>query len=109
MFVVMNRFKINEGKEDAFEGAWKTRESHLHTFEGFQHFALLKNDTAADGTVEYISHTIWGSRQNFENWRNSQEFVRAHSGAQVEGVIAGPPHASLYEAVIEESNAKVTA
>lgn len=110
MYVVMNKFKINTGKEEAFENAWKHRESHLQSFEGFQQFSLLKNEVAADGTVEYVSHTIWGERANFETWRDSQQFTRAHSGAGgMDGVMAGPPQVSMYEAVIVEGSAKVTA
>lgn len=107
MFVVMNRFKINAGKGEAFEAAWKSRESHLQSFEGFQQFSLLKNDAAADGTTEYVSHTIWGSRANFDAWRASQEFSRAHAGAGgMDGVMAGPPQVATYEAVIVETAAK---
>jgi heme-degrading monooxygenase HmoA len=102
MYVVMNRFRIVEGKEGAFEASWRERESHLKDFEGFQRFALLKNDEAAGGTVEYISHTTWTDRAAFENWRASQQFNRAHGGAQVQGVIAGPPQVSAYEAVLIE-------
>ena len=112
MYFVMNKFKINEGKEEAFENAWKHREGHLNEFEGFIQFSLLKNDTAADGTIEYVSHTIWNARENFETWRDSQQFSRAHSGAggdAMQGVMAGPPQVSLYDAVIVERNAKVTA
>ena len=108
MYVVMNKFKINSGKEEAFENAWKSRESHLQSFEGFQQFSLLKNETAADGTVEYVSHTIWGGKANFEAWRASQEFNRAHSGAGgMDGVMAGPPQVALYDAVIVENASKV--
>lgn len=110
MYVVMNRFKINAGREEAFETAWKSRESHLSNFDGFIQFSLLKNETAADGTTEYISHTIWETKANFETWRESQQFARAHAGAGgMDGVMAGPPQVSLYEAVILERNAKVTA
>ena len=38
MYVVMNKFKINEGKEEAFEAAWRSRETHLGDFEGFIQF-----------------------------------------------------------------------
>lgn len=110
MFVVMNKFQINAGKEEAFETAWRTRERHLQEFEGFRQFSLLKNETAENGTTEYVSHTIWGSRENFDTWRNSQQFSRAHAGAGgMDGVMAGPPQVSLYEAVIEENSATVTA
>lgn len=106
MFVVMNRFQINAGREEEFEAMWRQRERYLDTFEGFRSFALLRNDSTADGKTEFISQTIWRSRADFEVWRNSEAFQRAHQGAGSEGVVAGPPHASLYEAVIEEVNDK---
>ena len=109
MFIVMNRFQINQGREADFEAAWQTRERHLDDFNGFVSFSLLKNDVAADGTVEYISHTVWATRADFEAWRNSEAFRAAHANANTQGVIAGPPHASLYDAVIEEHNAKTPA
>ena len=110
MYVVMNKFKINSGREADFEAAWKHREGHLNEFEGFIQFSLLKNETAADSTVEYISHTLWAEKANFETWRESQQFNRAHGGAGgMDGIMAGPPQVSLYEAVIVERNAKVTA
>ena len=106
MFIVMNRFQINNGKEEEFENTWRQRERYLDTFAGFRSFQLLRNDHADNGTTEFISHTIWRSRADFEVWRNSDAFQRAHAGAGSQGVMAGPPHASLYEAVIEEVNEK---
>jgi heme-degrading monooxygenase HmoA len=106
MFVVMNRFQINNGREAEFEDAWKQRESNLKSFEGFRRFSLLRNASPADGKTEFISHTMWRSRADFEVWRSSEAFTRAHANANTQGVIAGPPHASLYEAVIEEVNEK---
>ena len=110
MYVVMNKFKINAGREADFEAAWKSRETHLSDFEGFIQFSLLKNEAAEEGTTEYVSHTIWAEKANFETWRQSQQFNRAHSGAGgMDGVMAGPPQVSFYDAVIVERNAKVTA
>ena len=34
---------------------------------------------------------------------------QAHAGASMAGVLAGPPQASLYQAVIEERNSKLAA
>ncbi len=70
MFIVMNRFQINEGHEEEFETMWRGRERYLDTFDGFRSCSLLRNETAADGKTEYISHTIWRSRADFEVWRN---------------------------------------
>lgn len=104
MFIVMNRFRINAGREADFEAGWRGRQSRLREFPGFVSFYLLRNASPADGTTEFISHTTWRSRQDFEVWRSSEAFTSAHAQGSVQGIIAGPPVASLYEAVLEEVN-----
>lgn len=99
MFVAMNRFTINPGREADFEAAWKTRESYLATVPGFVRFALLKGDEPG----EYISHSTWQSRAHFEAWTRSEAFRAAHGQAPLSGVLAAPPRLSLYEAVLTES------
>ncbi len=47
--------------------------------------------------------TIWASREDFEVWRNSEQFRSAHAAGSMAGVLAGPPTATLYEAVLQES------
>jgi heme-degrading monooxygenase HmoA len=56
---------------------------------------------------ECVSHTVWRQRADLEAWRNSDQFRAAHAGATVQGVIARPPHVSLYEAVIAGRNEAV--
>lgn len=106
MFIAMNRFQVNRGKEGAFEEMWRSRESYLDQVPGFVAFALLKNWLHDDGTTEYISHSTWRSREDFENWTNSDSFTRSHSQGSVAGVLAGPPAVSLYEAVLEQQATK---
>jgi heme-degrading monooxygenase HmoA len=98
MFVAMNQFTINEGRGDEFEEQWRTRESYLQGFDGFVHFALLKGDDPGD----YVSHTIWRSREDFIAWTQSDAFRKAHSQRSAEGVHAGHPRARFYDAVITE-------
>ncbi|HLF80118.1 MAG TPA: antibiotic biosynthesis monooxygenase [Dehalococcoidia bacterium] len=109
MFIVMNRFQVNKGRNADFEASWQNRERHLSEFEGFISFSLLKNWLAGEAATEYISHTIWASRQDFEVWRNSDQFRQAHAGASMSSALAGPPQATLYEAVLEENNSKLAA
>jgi len=98
MFVAMNQFTVNEGRGPDFEEQWRTRESYLREVPGFIHFALLKGDEPGD----YVSHTIWRSREDFLNWAQSEAFRKAHSARSSEGVLAGHPRARFYEAVITE-------
>jgi heme-degrading monooxygenase HmoA len=99
MFIAMNRFKVGQGKDAAFEEAWRTRQSYLSGVPGFLHFALLKGDAPGD----YISHSTWADRAAFEAWMKSEAFVAGHRQGSLMGVLEGPPVPSLYDVVLEES------
>ena len=107
MFIAMNRFRVNAGKEGAFEEMWRTRETYLDQVPGFVAFALLKNsDAAADGTTEFVSHSTWRSREDFDSWTNSESFTRGHAQGSVAGILAGHPVVSLYETILEQQPAQ---
>ena len=78
MFIAMNRFKIKRGQESAFEAVWRERDSHLKEVPGFQEFHLPRGPEAEDHTL-YASHTIWASRDRFEDWTQSEAFRKAHA------------------------------
>ncbi|HUF54001.1 MAG TPA: antibiotic biosynthesis monooxygenase [Dehalococcoidia bacterium] len=99
MFVAMNRFKVNPGKEGDFETQWRERETYLEDVPGFQQFMLLRSDSAGD----YISHTIWQDRQSFMDWTQSENFAKGHRQGSLMGVLQGPPEIALYEAVLVEA------
>jgi heme-degrading monooxygenase HmoA len=107
MFIAMNRFRVNAGKEDAFEEMWRSRETYLDEVPGFVAFALLRNGSANDdGTTEYISHSTWRSREDFDAWTNSDNFTRGHAQGSVAGILAGHAVVSLYETVLEQQPAQ---
>ena len=76
MYIAMNRFRIVRGQEDAFEGVWKSRETHLDNVPGFNEFRLLKGPERDDHTL-YASHTIWASEAAFVAWTKSEAFRAA--------------------------------
>ncbi|WP_337189321.1 antibiotic biosynthesis monooxygenase [Phenylobacterium sp.] len=80
MFIAMNRFQVLRGQEAAFEAVWLSRETHLETVPGFQHFSLLRGPEREDHTL-YASHSQWASRAAFEAWTKSEAFRLAHRGA----------------------------
>lgn len=103
MFIAMNRFQVNAGREAEFEERWRGRESYLNEVPGFIAFSLLRNWLQNDDkTTEYISHSTWNSREDFDNWTKSENFNRGHAQGSVAGVLAGHPVVSLYEAVLHE-------
>lgn len=101
MFIAMNQFKVAEGRDAEFEHGWRTRESYLKEVPGFVHFALLKGDDPGD----WVSHTIWESREAFIGWAQSDAFRKAHAGGMGEGIIEGHPRARFYDAVLTEGGA----
>ena len=96
MFVAMNNFKVNAGREDDFEKQWRERETFLEGVPGFVEFMLLKSDKTGD----YISHTTWKDRQAFIDWTQSESFAKGHRQGSVAGVLDGPPVIGLFEAVL---------
>lgn len=100
MYIAMNRFQVNAGRESEFEEVWRSRETYLDEVPGFQEFHLLRG-ASADGITTYVSHSRWESREAFEAWTKSDAFRKGHAGARSSrGVIAGHPIFEGYEAVL---------
>ncbi len=100
MFIAMNRFKIVPGMESEFINIWKKRDSHLSGVPGFRSFNLLQGASGEEHTL-FASHTVWDSRQAFEDWTHSEAFRLAHAQAgQTRNVYLGPPNLEFFEAVI---------
>ncbi len=96
----MNRFKVMKGAEEDFEKVWLSRESHLDEVPGFREFHLLQGPSADDHTL-FASHSVWDSRQAFEDWTRSEAFRKAHAGAGARrDIYLGPPQLELFDAVI---------
>ena len=99
-YIAMNRFKIFLGREDDFEEIWKTRETHLEGVKGFRQFNLIKSSSNDKYTL-YASHSVWESKNDFENWKKSEAFRRAHSGGgQHQGIYLGHPEFEGFEVVL---------
>ncbi|MAS08051.1 MAG: antibiotic biosynthesis monooxygenase [Ahrensia sp.] len=103
MYVAMNRFRVNEGHEEAFENVWRNRNSSLADMAGFQSFHLLKGAFDEESkTTLYASHTIWESHDNFVDWTKSQNFRDAHKNAGTnKGMYAGHPQFEGFQSVVD--------
>ena len=96
----MNRFKIAIGRESNFENIWENRETHLENVNGFQKINLLKGSTNDQYTL-YTSHSSWCSKLDFENWRRSEAFRKAHSGGgEHQGIYLGHPEFEGFEVIL---------
>ena len=74
----MNRFKIIPGNEEDFLDIWRNRETFLDDVPGFKEFHLLEGPKTEEYSL-YASHSIWDSKQAFENWTKSEAFRKAHA------------------------------
>lgn len=100
MFIAMNRFRIARGREHDFIEIWKNRESHLDAVPGFKEFHLLQGPGDDTATL-FASHSVWESRQAFEDWTRSEAFRRAHAGAgTARDIYLGPPQFEGFDAVL---------
>ncbi|MBX3569720.1 MAG: antibiotic biosynthesis monooxygenase [Rhizobiaceae bacterium] len=82
MYIAMNRFKVQNGSEEAFETVWKGRDSTLHEMQGFKEFHLLRGPVnEAEGYTLFASHTVWASQEDFTAWTRSENFRAAHRNA----------------------------
>ena len=100
MYIAMNRFRVNAGREEGFEQMWRTRDSYLDQVPGFREFHLLRGDTV-EGITTYLSHSIWASRQAFLAWTESEAFRKAHGDARSpQGTLAGHPVFEGYEVIL---------
>lgn len=99
MFIAMNRFKVVKGAEADFEELWLSRESHLHTMEGFVEFHMLKGPEREDHRL-YSSHTVWRSLEAFQAWTRSDAFRQAHGGARsTKQLYLGAPEFEGFEVI----------
>lgn len=101
MFIAMNRFRVTRGREEEFERMWKDRETNLPGLPGFIAFHLLRGPSTDEQTL-FASHTMWASKQHFEDWTQSEAFRRAHGGARSSaGLYLGPPQFEGFDVVQE--------
>jgi heme-degrading monooxygenase HmoA len=100
MYIAINRFKINQGKKDAFEKMWQRRETHLDNVPGFIKFHLAKGNSEQTHTP-YISQSTWHSKEYFTQRTKSEAFRLAHKGAgKHSDIYQGHPIFEGFEVII---------
>jgi len=101
MFIAMNRFHVAPGREEDFESLWRNRDSYLDGVPGFQEFHLLRGGEVEGGGTLYSSHTIWATRQAFEDWTNSEAFKQAHADARApKGTYLSHPRLEGFDVIL---------
>ena len=91
MYLALSRLKVVNGKEAAFEAAWKNRKPNTHGVKGFKKFNLYKGIINKEFTL-YIFHSEWNSESDFINWTRSDSFKLAHKNpGKQKDLYLGPP------------------
>ena len=78
MYVVMNRVVVKSDWEAEFESRFQKRAGQIDKQPGFVRMAVLKSDGEK---ICYIVETTWNSKNDFENWVESEDFKLAHQNS----------------------------
>lgn len=76
MFVTMNRIFVNEGYTDLFEKRFRDRAREVDRMKGFVRNQVLRPKKTQD---PYVVMTFWESEEDFNNWVNSEAFIKGHA------------------------------
>ncbi len=100
MIVSLFHVRVPEQAAAGFEQSWRKRAGRVDSMPGFRGLEVLR---AGDEPGKYIVLTRWETREDFERWANSPEFVAGHarsSQAAQEGQPgAQPTGIEFYEAL----------
>ncbi|WP_077325002.1 antibiotic biosynthesis monooxygenase family protein [Virgibacillus siamensis] len=78
-YVVMNNIPVTDEGRAVFEENFRNRQQHVDSFAGFQAFRLLRPKKSN----QYVVLTQWASKEDFEAWKNSDQFKKAHNKGNV--------------------------
>lgn len=73
-YVVMNNIPVTDDDKAVFEDRFKKQKAAVDGMPGFQAFRLLRPKKGN----KYVVITQWGSITDFENWKGSEQFAKAH-------------------------------
>jgi heme-degrading monooxygenase HmoA len=100
MFVVMNRMPVNPEYQEQFEERFRTRAGEVDKMPGFMRNQVLRPATPDE---PYIVMTYWQSKQDFDNWVNSDAFKKGHarSGTLPHEAFKGRAKLESFEVILD--------
>ena len=119
-YIASNRFQVRKSKEAKFDQRWASRKSRLAQLDGFRFFTLLKRVEAFGAKYDsdsdnYVSYTIWQTKDNFNEWRTGEAFKEAHGGGGILDfmklistalfIIKGSPKPAFFDCIAQSVNA----
>lgn len=72
--VVMNNIPVTDDDRPVFEDRFKQQQKAVDDAPGFLAFRLLRQKKGN----KYVIFTQWATANDFENWKNSDQFAKAH-------------------------------
>ena len=103
--VLMNRFVVPEGRDDAFLELWTETSEYFRAQPGFVSLKLHRA-VSVDAEHRYVNVAVWDSAAHYAAPHQTDEFRRLVSQ---EGWREFPSSPTLYEVVLEHSLAPATA
>jgi len=100
MFVVMNRISVNPEYKEQFEERFANRAGEVDKMKGFVRNQVLRPENPDQ---PYIVLTVWESKEDFENWVNSEAFIKGHarSGSLPKEAFRGPSKLESFEIILD--------
>jgi heme-degrading monooxygenase HmoA len=99
-YSVMNDFHIAVDQAAHFEAHCHRSRRNVQNVPGFKTFELLRGKEC-QGTIHYVAHSIWASKEMLEAWTHSKRFAQAHSGTLLPAhMMRDRPHPKGFEVVI---------
>lgn len=100
--VLMNRFVVPEGRDDAFMALWTETSDYFRAQPGFVSLQLHRA-VSADAEYRYVNVATWESAEHYGRPHQTDEFRRL---VTQEGWREFPSSPTLYEVVLEASTSQ---
>lgn len=102
MITTMNRIAVDPAYAEQFEENFRDRAGLVDRMPGFISNQLLRPTGEGE---PYIVLTHWESRQQFEAWVRSPEFVQGHarSSSLPREAFSGPSKLELHEVLLDST------
>lgn len=99
MIVVSNRVQVPESRIDTFVERLAT--SHgIEDQPGFIELRLLR-PVEAEG---FVTMTTWESLEAYEDWRDGEDFERAHAGRSADEAFTAPNEVEIHEVAVTRTH-----
>jgi len=100
MYIVMNRIPVHPDYSDQFEERFTNRVKAVDQMPGFIRNQVLRPTAPEE---PYIVLTMWQSKEDFDNWVNSDAFKKGHarSGTLPKDAFLGHAKLEAFDVILD--------